>query len=182
LIDIFQTAINTLKTKMGDGPKDPLHVGEVMGCWLYLGGLEEAQVFVQSALNTTVDEQLRHAFSEDQKLGQDQIKFLKDYMLNEGIPLPPAPEHKPESDPTSIPLGVKLTDEELANGLSLKIASLIINAATVASQSIRNDVGMIFAQFLAEKMGLGAKVKTMMRERGWIKIPPYYYPPGAPQA
>jgi hypothetical protein len=27
---------------------------------------------------------------------------------------------------------------------------------------------------------MGFKLKTIMRKRGWIKVPPYYYPPGMP--
>jgi len=180
MVNVIEAAVNTIKSIFDDAPKEPLHVGEVMSCWLYLGGLEEAQIYVQAGLNTTVDEQLRHALMEDRKIGESQKQRLMDFMLKEGVSLPPASEPKPDSDPNGIPLGVKLTDDELANGLSLKIAGLILSAASASSQAIRNDVGIMFAQFQAEKMVLGANVKAMLRERGWIKIPPYYYPPGAP--
>jgi hypothetical protein len=180
--NIIEAAINTIKSMFDDEPKDPLHVGEVMSCWIYLGGLLEALSFVEAALNTTVDKQLRHALEEDQELGISQIQRLKSFMLNEGVTLPPAPESKPKSDPNVVPLGVKFTDDELANLLSIKIVSLIVNAAIASSQSVRNDVGLLFAQFQAEKMVLGANIKSMMRKRGWIKIPPYYYPPGAPHS
>lgn len=33
----------------------------------------------------------------------------------QGIPLPEVPAGKPESDPNDIPLGVKKTDDEIAN-------------------------------------------------------------------
>ncbi|RCW46597.1 DUF3231 family protein [Paenibacillus prosopidis] len=181
MANVIEAAIETIKKMIDDDPKGPLHVGEVMSCWIYLGGLEEAKILVEAGLNTTIDDQLKHALEEDQKLGGAQRKRLTQFMLNEGITLPPSSESKPFSAPNSIPLGVKQTDDELANGLSLKIVSLIITAATASSQSVRDDVGMMFAQFQAEKMILGANIKNMMRERGWLKIPPYYYPPGAPQ-
>ncbi|GIO16739.1 hypothetical protein J19TS2_62940 [Cohnella xylanilytica] len=177
--DLIEAALNLIKSKADDS-NDPLHVGEVMSCWIYLGGLEEAQVFIQAGLNTTKDDQLRHALLEDQRLGQAQIQVLKNFMTKEGIPLPPASEQKPDSDPDSVPLGVKMTDDELANGLAIKIVSLIMTAASAASQSVRNDVGILFVKFLGEKLVLGTNIKSMLRERGWIKIPPYYYPPGAP--
>ncbi|NHW36813.1 DUF3231 family protein [Paenibacillus aceris] len=174
------SAINTIKSLFDDEPKDPLHVGEVMACWIYLGGLLEAKAFVESAINTTVDMQLRKVLEEDQQIGHSQIQRLQSFMINEGVTLPPSPESKPKSDPNAIPLGVKFTDDELANLLSIKIVTLIVNAATGSAQSVRNDVALLFTQFQAEKMVFGANVKSMMRERGWIKIPPYYYPPGAP--
>lgn len=180
--NFIEAVLNMIKTSVDEegSPKNPLHVGEVMSCWMYLGGLEEAQAFIKAGLNTTVDDQLIHALLEDQRLGQSQIEDLKDFMIREGIPLPPASETKPDSDPNLIPNGVKLTDDEIANGLSLKIVALIMNAATAASQSVRNDVGYLFVKFLGEKLVLGANIKAMMMKRGWIKIPPYYNPPGAP--
>ncbi|KRE69983.1 DUF3231 family protein [Paenibacillus sp. Soil750] len=178
--NVIEAAINTIKSIFVDEPKDPLHVGEVMSCWIYLGGLQEAKSFVQSALNTSVDNQLRHVLEEDHQLGLSQIQRLQTFMLNEGVPLPAAPESKPKSDANAVPLGAKFTDDELVNMLSVKIVSLIISAATASAQSVRNDVALLFTQFQAEKMVLGANIKFMMRERGWIKIPPYYYPPGAP--
>lgn len=179
--NVIEAAINTIKSLFDDEPKSPLHVGEVMSCWIYLGGLQEAKSFVETAINTTTDMQLKHAMEEDIQLALSQIQRLESFMLNEGITLPPSPESKPKSDPNAVPLGVKFTDDELANLLSIKIVTLIINAATASAQSVRNDVGLLFAQFQAEKMIIGANIKDMMRKRGWIKIPPYYYPPGAPQ-
>jgi hypothetical protein len=178
--NVIEAAINTIKSLFDDEPKDPLHVGEVMACWIYLGGLQESKAFIEAAINTTVDMQLRHALEEDLQLALSQIQRLQSFMLNEGVPIPPSPESKPKSDANAVPLGVKFTDDELANLLSIKIVTLIINAATASSQSIRNDVGLLFSQFQAEKMVIGANIKSMMRKRGWIKIPPYYYPPGAP--
>jgi hypothetical protein len=43
-----------------------------------------------------------------------------------------------------------------------------------------NDVGIMFAGFQAEMLKYGASLKTLMRKRGWIKIPPYYVPNGLP--
>jgi hypothetical protein len=30
-------------------------------------------------------------------------------------------------------------------------------------------------------MKFGTSLKNTMRKRGWIKVPPYYYPPGMPK-
>ncbi|WP_252244958.1 hypothetical protein [Cytobacillus oceanisediminis] len=34
---------------------------------------------------------------------------------------------------------------------------------------------------MLEKMKFGASLKDLMRKRSWIKVPPYYYPPGSPR-
>ncbi|MFC4767927.1 DUF3231 family protein [Effusibacillus consociatus] len=89
-------------------------------------------------------------------------------------------ESKPKSEPNAVPTGVKLTDEELANGVALKITSAITMCGTGLIQAVRNDVGMMWFEFQTEHVIYGANLKALMRKRGWIKVPPYYYPPGLP--
>lgn len=176
--NIFETVIDAIKSVTVQDEGQPLHVGEVMSCWTYLAGLELAKVTVQSGWNTTTDGELKEMLEEDMKLGTSQREQLHSFMLKEGIPLPSAPEDMPVSDPNSVPLGVRLTDEVLATELSLKLVSLIMHAAGGATESIRTDVGVMFIQFQAEKYALATRLKHLMRKRGWINIPPFYLPPG----
>ncbi|WP_394140005.1 DUF3231 family protein [Cytobacillus oceanisediminis] len=178
MVNILETFMDTMKSLTIQDEDQPLHVGEVMACWIYLAGLELAKVSVQSGINTTTDDELRALLQEDMKLGTSQRKRLHEFMIKEGITLPPAPEDMPISDPNSIPLGVKLTDDVIANELSLKIISLIMRAAGAASESVRTDVGLLFVQFQSEKLAFAARLKHLMRKRGWIKVPPFYVPPG----
>lgn len=173
--------MDTIKSMTDQDEGQPLHVGEVMGCWLYLAGLELAKATVQAGINTTSDHELKELLEEDLQLGASQRRRLHDFMLKEGISLPSAPVDMPSSDPRSIPPGVKLTDEVLANELSLKILSLILRAAGVSAESIRTDVCLLFTQFQAEKLAFGTKLKHSMRKRGWMKVPPFYIPPGTEQ-
>lgn len=87
-------------------------------------------------------------------------------------------EPKPITDPREIPAGVKLTDEEIANGLAIKIIAMSTQAVTAATQCVRTDVGAMWVQFLNETLLYGTTLKTKMRKRGWAKIPPAYAPPG----
>lgn len=182
MVGILEAAITTIKSLTDEEKPQPLHVGEVMACWIYLAGLEIAKVTVQAGINTTSDEDLKAILKEDLELNHSQRERLYEFMLKESITLPPAHENMPHSDPNSIPLGVKLTDEVLANELSFKIVSLILRAAGANAESIRTDFGLIFLQFQAEKVMLGAKIKQLMIKRGWIKMPPLFIPPGYQQA
>lgn len=181
MVNILETVMDAMKTLTDQDEDQPLHVGEVMACWMYLAGLELAKVSVQSGINTTTDDELKAMLEEDMKLGTSQRKRLHDFMIKEGITLPPAPEDMPISDPNGIPLGVKLTDDVIANELSLKIISLIMRAAGAASESIRTDVGLMFIQFQAEKLAFATSLKHLMRKRGWIRVPPFYVPSGSQQ-
>lgn len=179
MVNVLETFIDALKSITVQDEDQPLHVGEVMACWLYLAGLELAKVSVQAGINTTTDDELKAILEEDMRLGTSQRERLHDFMIKEGITLPPAPEDMPISDPNSVPLGVKLTDDVIANELSLKIVSLIMRAAGAASESVRTDVGLLFIQFQTEKLAFATRLKHLMRKRGWIKVPPFYVPPGS---
>jgi hypothetical protein len=180
LTNIFETLVDYIRTTLDNEPKSPPHIGEAMSCWLYFTALAEEVPVLESALNTTTDDELIILVQEGKELGNNQLKRIQDFMINEGIPLSRTSESKPKSQPNSVPLGVKLTDAEIANGLSFKIQTNIVMCATNMSQSVRSDIGLMWTNFLYEKSILGFKLKTIMRKRGWIKVPPYYYPPGMP--
>ncbi|MFC5451807.1 DUF3231 family protein [Paenibacillus aestuarii] len=181
MTNIVEAFIDVMKTFIDNEPKPPMHVGEVMTCWTYLTMLEEEKANVQIGLNTTTDEDLRRALQASMKLATEQAEKLKNFMLQEGVPLPPVSERKPDSAPEAVPMGVKLTDDEIANALSVKVVANYMMCATGAVESVRNDIGIMFAGFQVEKLQFGSSLKLMMRKRGWIKIPPYYLPSGLPQ-
>ena len=181
MVNRFEAFWNTLKTLVDNEPKSPLHVGEVMGIWMYQTILLEALRYEEVALNTTTDDEVKELLNDAKKLCENQAQRLKDFMVKEGIPQPPGSQQKPVSEPNDIPLGVKLTDDEIANGVSLKIAAAALECAAAISQSIRSDVGLFWTDFYLEMITFGATTKTLMRKRGWLKVPPYYYPPGLPE-
>lgn len=182
MTNVLEAAIDVLKTLIDDEPKPPLHIGEAMSCWTYLTMLEEEKANVQIGLNTTTDSELLDTLNASMDLAIAQAHQLRDFMLKEGVTLPPVSERKPLSEPDSVPMGVKLTDDEIANALSIKVVANYMMCASGSVQSVRNDVGMMFVKFQAEKLKFGASLKTLMRKRGWIKIPPYYVPNGLPLA
>ncbi len=180
MTSIFEAVTDVMKSFIDDEPKPPLHIGEAMVCWTYLTMLEEEIANVQIGLNTTTDTELIDALNASMDLAKAQAQELRNFMLHEGVPLPPVSEIKPISEPNSIPMGVKLTDNEIANALSIKVVANFMTCATGAVESVRNDVGMMFVKFQAEKLKFGSSLKTLIRKRWWIKIPPYYIPNGLP--
>ncbi|ARU60677.1 hypothetical protein CBW65_05950 [Tumebacillus avium] len=179
--DIMEAVTNVLKSLIDDEPKPPLHVLEVGNCWAYLAYLGDAVTVSQQALNMTTDEDLSGAIHEELKLIEMQKSKLQAFMIDEGIPLPPMTEQVPKCRQDEIPLGVKQTDYEIANALSLKISLSIVACAKAISEAVRVDYGIMFTQFLGQKIVYGTNLRTMMKKRGWLKIPPYYVPPGRPQ-
>ncbi|MDN3015317.1 DUF3231 family protein [Paenibacillus sp. BSR1-1] len=181
MTNIFES-IKDLFAPLVDGEeKKPLHTGEVTNLWVLLTLLEEGLIVYQLGLNTTKDDQLVHAFTNGEQLSRSLIDRLRNFFIKEGIPLPPASEAKPKSNQDTIPLGVKYTDEELANLVSAKIAAEITLIGQALAMGIRNDVCQKFFEIQYEIFKYGCSFKLMMQNRGWLKIPPYYYPPGLPR-
>ncbi|MEH7121591.1 hypothetical protein V7128_30000 [Neobacillus vireti] len=85
MVNLWETAIDALKSITDQDEDQPLHVGEVMACWLYLSGLELAKVSVQAGINTTMDDELKAMLEDDMKLGTSQRERLHNFMIKEGI-------------------------------------------------------------------------------------------------
>ena len=181
MTNFFESMKDIFTPMDGEGQESsPLHIGEVTFFWVLLTLLEEGLAVYQLGLNTTTDSQLIHALTNGEESSKNVITDLRTFFKNEGIPLPPASEDKPKSDPNSIPLGVKHTDDELANLVSAKIAAEITLLGQALAVCIRNDACQKLFQVQVEIYKYGSSFKKMMKQRGWLKIPPYYYPPGPP--
>jgi spore coat protein CotF len=178
--DVLEAVKNVVKSFIDDEPKSPLHVGEVMSCWSFLAAISEIQVQTEAGINSTTDPELRIALHDAVEMFKSQKERLTEFMLVEGVPLPPASESKPISNPRGVPLGVKLTDTQLANSLKIKVALTITNCANGAAQTVRADMGLIWGELLSGQITFSTTLKSLMRKRGWLKVPPLYYPPGSP--
>ncbi|AND40411.1 MULTISPECIES: DUF3231 family protein [Cytobacillus] len=162
-------------------PKSLLHVIEVGDLWKYVTLVEEFIRYEEMGLNTTADDEVREMLTDIVKVCEAQVKRVGNFMKNEGIPLPDVTSSKPNSNPKDVPLGVKLTDDEIANGVAFKLVTCSQACAKGQADAIRNDLGLMWTEFFLEWTAIGATVKTLMRKRGWLKVPPYYYTPGSPQ-
>ncbi|MFC0559364.1 DUF3231 family protein [Halalkalibacter alkalisediminis] len=177
----FEAFWNILKNSIDPDQETPLHVGEVMVCWTYYTALKEMLRFEEAGLNTTKDSEVVEMLKDAYKMCQGQSERLEKLLIKEGVPLPDTSPALPKSSPDDIPLGVKMSDDELANGIGVKIAGSLVECATGQAQSIRNDVGMMWAEFQAELLVFSATLRALKKRRGWLKIPPYFQPPGNKQ-
>lgn len=177
--EIFQSSVKALEA-LTDNNKDPLHMGEVMACWTYLAFVGNIITYEEVGLNTVTDPKLKQLIEDALKIAKAHKKQLTELMKKEGVSLPSLPETKPKSDPSAIPPGAKLTDDEVINTLEINFVFAADTCAASASQCIRTDVGLMFLKFQADKFSLGFQAKQLMRKKGWLKIPPHYQPPGAP--
>lgn len=177
--NVFKNAVDVIES-LTDNHKNPLHVGEAMTCWTYFSFVSTIIIHVEIGLNTTNDTKLRKALQECHKVMKSHKKEVSEFMYQEGVPLSNASEDKPASDPNAIPLGAKFTDNELANTINMNFIIAADMCAAAASQSLRTDVAIMFLKFQTDKLSLTLQTKELMLDRGWLKVPPFYSPPGAP--
>jgi hypothetical protein len=179
--NVMDTIRSLVSEHLIEEPAIPLHTGEVMNIWTFYSFVGEAKQSSVMALNHTSDNELSHALEDViYHLEDKQLMKLKEFMKTNGIPLPDISADKSISDPNDVPLGAKMTDKEIANALILKISSGMIFCSRGISESVRDDVGLMFTEFHTQKVVYGLKVKKLMEKRGWLLVPPYYYAPGIP--
>ncbi|MRH42125.1 DUF3231 family protein [Aquibacillus halophilus] len=178
----FEAVWNSLKLAIDntDEPKSPLHVIEVGDCWKYVTMVEEFIRYEEIGLNTSSDDEIIEMLTDAVQLCESHVKKMSQFMRQEGISLPDVTSSKPNSDSKEVPLGVKLTDSEISNGIAFKLVICMQHCAKGQADSLRNDMGMMWLNFYSEWVTFRSTLKTLMRKRGWIKVPPYYYPPGYP--
>ncbi|GLB59584.1 DUF3231 family protein [Cytobacillus sp. NCCP-133] len=177
----FEAIAETIKNFADNEPKPPLHVGEVMDLWTLYTAFHEAHSLYYIALNMTTDTELLHTIRKAIEGSQADTQMIEDFLLKEGVPLPLTNAEKPLSDPDSVPEGVKLTDDEIANLISVKVAASIVFCAQAMIKTVRMDVGMLFFSIQVHLMEFASPLKNLMKQRGWLRIPPSYNPHGIPE-
>ncbi|MTI81816.1 MAG: DUF3231 family protein [Firmicutes bacterium] len=178
MTNILDAVNGIFSTNLGDESNNPMHIGEVMNTWTYHIMLTEANRFAEMALNTTNDNELKEALKKSIIDCHNQADEIDNLFKNEGISMPPTSERKPHSDPNDIPIGAKMTDDEIANGISVKLVSALNFCTLGLTQSIRTDLASMWLRFFLKRAEYSAYYMPIMKKRGWIKIPPYYYAPG----
>jgi hypothetical protein len=181
LTNPLESVIAIIKNFIDEEPKPPLHVGEVMDLWTAYTAFNEAHVLYQVGLNTTTDTDLKHALQSAYNSSNADSKKIEHFLMKEGVPLPTLSSPKPVSKADSVPEGVKLTDDEIANLIAVKIGASITFCAQAMSKTVRTDVGLLFFEMQVNLMRYAAPFKNLMKQRGWLKVPPKYTPPGAPE-
>ncbi len=103
------------------------------------------------------------------------IKEMEQVLLHNDIAIPPTPAERPEADLEQIPVGARLQDVQVAYLVSAEIAAGVVTSGQQMSQSIREDIGMMFGQFGAKKAKDGAELLQIMKTKGWLVPPPLHH-------
>jgi len=161
--------------KSATQPTHPLHAGEVSIAWALYVGVSEARVICLLLLNHTNDtdlkEMIEHIIAD---LEEPLIKRTKDFLVHEGVGIPPATGDKPRANEAQIPPGAKYTDAEIANLLVVKLEGMLNTCNFGIGQSVRDDVGALLLMAYQHVCAQGFTLKKLMQQRGWLRTPPMF--------
>ncbi len=158
----------------GNPQKEPMHYGEVFASWSYLLGAQAMIPGYQTLMNHTGDGDLKDLLREMIETARGEVKQLQELLKQNGIAIPPAPPEKPECTIESIPPGARIMDQEVAARVTGDIAAGMAACSQAVAQCIREDIALMFGQFLQKKAQHGASLLRINKEKGWLVPPPLH--------
>lgn len=158
----------------GNPKNQPLHYGEVMAVWTNFAVNNGLIAAYQTFYNHTGDKDLAKILEDAIQCSRNENEQLEIILKVNGIALPPAPPERPNARLESIPAGARFNDPEISAALARDIATGVMSCSQALSMSIREDIGMMFAQFHMKKEQLGAKLLKLNKSKGWLIPPPLH--------
>ncbi|KIL51749.1 hypothetical protein KP77_12610 [Jeotgalibacillus alimentarius] len=160
---------------LSGAPKnEPLHYGEIYGVWSALLKAKSSIAANQTLLNHAGDRELRELIEEAIKMGQDESRQLEELLIEHQIQVPPSPPARAKAGIDQIPDGARFQDPEIAASIAASTGTAMTADSQMIAQCVREDVGLMFAQFHTQKVAFAAKTLRLSKEKGWLIPPPLY--------
>ncbi|PYI53052.1 DUF3231 family protein [Paenibacillus flagellatus] len=158
---------------LSGNPKDePLHYGEIYALWQCSSGAKLATSCYRTHLVHAGDDDLKKMLNEAIDQCGKEIEECDALLKANGIAPAPAMPEKPEAKLEDIPPGARLTDPEIAASLGIDFAGGLTMFSQAMAQSIREDVGALFAKYHATKTAMALKLLRLNKDKGWLVPPP----------
>lgn len=158
---------------LSGNPKDePMHYGEISSLWLSSTVAKGAVSCYQAYLNHAGDKDLKKILDDLIDQAKLEIKECDTLLTDNGIaPAPVLPE-RPPVKLEDIPVGARFADPEIAAKIAADTAVGLVACSQAMGQSIRVDIGALFAKYHLAKAALGVRILEMNKEKGWLIPPP----------
>ena len=160
---------------MSGNPKnEPMHYGEVIGVWAYIGANNGLISGYEAFINHAGDEELIDILEEAVKMMKNENKPLEQMLKDNGIAPPPSLPGRPKANADDIPVGARFSDMEISAAVSINVGQGLVSCSQVMGQCLREDIAMMFGKYIADRAMLGAKLLRLNKEKGWIIPPPLH--------
>ncbi|MGM1019660.1 MAG: DUF3231 family protein [Bacillota bacterium] len=156
----------------GNPKNEPMHYGEIYTVWQFSTLAKGSVSFYQAFLNHAGDKELKKVLENLIDQAKLEIKECDTLLTDNGIaPAPTMPE-RPPVKLEDIPAGARFTDPEIAAKIALDTSVSLASCSQAMGQSIREDIGALFAKYHLTKTALGVRILQMNKEKGWLIPPP----------
>ncbi|MBB4824412.1 hypothetical protein HNO89_001634 [Sporosarcina luteola] len=161
----------------GNPKEEPMHYGEVIGCWAYVGANKGLISGYEAFINHAGDEELKELIRESVETMQEENRQVEKVLKENGVTPPPTLPERPVANTEEIPVGARYSDPEIAGAVSINVGQGLVSCSQVIGQCLREDIAMMFAKFHADKLLFGSKLLRLNKEKGWIIPPPMHQEP-----
>ena len=157
----------------GNPQQEPLHYGEIFNLWSNVTMAKGHFDLYQTFVNHCGDKELRHFLQQViESTIQPAIKQMEQLLVEAEVNVPPTPAQRPSVTVEQIPSGARVQDGQIAAIVASDIGVCLTAYSAAIAQSIREDVGTLFATLHVKKVTDGATLLRLMKEKAWIVPPP----------
>ncbi|WP_339204132.1 DUF3231 family protein [Paenibacillus sp. FSL K6-3182] len=158
---------------LSGNPKDePMHYGEIFSVWQASTVAKGAISCYQAYLNHSGDKELKKILEALIDQAELEIKECDTLLTDNGIASAPMMPERPPVKLEDIPVGARFTDAEIAAKIASDASLELVACSQVMGQSVREDIGALFAKYHLTKTALGLKILQLSKEKGWLIPPP----------
>ncbi|MFX3636390.1 MAG: DUF3231 family protein [Candidatus Pristimantibacillus sp.] len=156
----------------GNPKNEPMHYGEIYSVWQASTVAKGSLSCYQAYLNHAGDKELKKIIDDLIDQAKLEIKELDILLTNNGIAPTPALPERPPVKLEDIPVGARFADPEIAAKIAADCSLGLVACSQAMGQSVREDIGALFAKYHLTKAALGVRVLQMNKEKGWLIPPP----------
>jgi hypothetical protein len=158
---------------LSGNPKDePMHYGEIYNVWQCSTVAKGNVSCYQAYLNHSGDKDLKKILDDLIDQAKLEIKECDTLLTNNGIASAPIMPERPPVKFEDIPAGARFTDPEIAAKISSDISIGLATSSQAMGQSVREDIGALFAKYHISNTALGLRILQMNKGKGWLIPPP----------
>jgi len=158
---------------LSGNPKDePMHYGEIFSVWQASMVAKGTVSCYQAFLNHAGDKDLKKILEAHIDQAKLVIKECDTLLTDNGIATTPVMPDRPPVKLEDIPIGARFSDPEMAAKIACDTSLALVACSEVMGQSIREDIGALFAKYHLTNTALGVKILQLTKEKGWLIPPP----------
>ncbi|QUL53244.1 DUF3231 family protein [Paenibacillus tritici] len=158
---------------LGGNPKEePMHYGEIYAVWQASMAAKGAISCYRAYMYHAGDSDLKKIIAAMIDQAELEISECDTLLSEQGLASAPVMPNRPEAKLEDIPIGARFTDPEIAAMLAANLAAGLVACSQAMGQSIREDIGALFAKYHLTKAALGVKNLHLLKKKGWLIPPP----------